>query len=59
METRFTEVSKTDLDFLVEAVSPEVKDKIRLKEIILQDADFRRVVSLPFRILSLSSLCSL
>ncbi len=34
-------LSKTDLDFLVETVSPEVKDKARLKQIIAEDEDFR------------------
>lgn len=34
-------LSKRDLDFLVETVSPEVKDKARLKQIIAEDEDFR------------------
>ena len=35
------QLSKRDLDFLVETVSPEVKDKARLKQIIAEDEDFR------------------
>jgi hypothetical protein len=34
-------LSALDLDFLVEAVAPEVKDKARLKEILTADEDFR------------------
>jgi hypothetical protein len=35
------QLSKRDLDFLVETVSPEVRDKARLKQIIAEDEDFR------------------
>ncbi len=35
------QLSRRDLDFLVETVSPEVKDKARLKQIIAEDEDFR------------------
>jgi hypothetical protein len=34
-------LSDRDLDFLAEAVSPEIKDKSRLKQIIQEDEDFR------------------
>jgi hypothetical protein len=34
-------LSDSDLDFLVDTVSPEVRDKSRLKQIIRQDRDFR------------------
>lgn len=34
-------LSETDLDFLVETVSPEVTDTSRLKEILRQDEEFR------------------
>ncbi len=34
-------LSDRDLDFLVETGSPEVRDKLRLKEIIREDEDFR------------------
>jgi hypothetical protein len=34
-------LSERDLDFLVETVSPEVTDKLRLKTIITEDEDFR------------------
>ena len=34
-------LSDRDLDFLVETVSPETTDKIRLKQIIREDEDFR------------------
>jgi hypothetical protein len=34
-------LSERDLDFLVEAVSPEVRDRARLKQIIREDEDFR------------------
>lgn len=35
-------LSDRDLDFLVETVSPEITDKLRLKRIIREDEDFRR-----------------
>ena len=35
-------LSDNDLDFLVETVSPEITDKLRLKRIIREDDDFRR-----------------
>ncbi len=35
-------LSDRDLDFLVETISPEVRDKLRLKEIIQTDEDFRK-----------------
>ncbi|MBI5966241.1 MAG: hypothetical protein HY882_00085 [Deltaproteobacteria bacterium] len=35
------QLSARDLDFLVETVSPEVKNKERLKQIIREDEDFR------------------
>jgi hypothetical protein len=34
-------LSERDLDFLVETASPEVADKLRLKMILKEDADFR------------------
>lgn len=34
-------LSDRDLDFLIETVSPDVTDKLRLKEIIRRDKDFR------------------
>lgn len=34
-------LSDKDLDFLVETVSPEITDKLRLKRIIREDEDFR------------------
>jgi len=34
-------LSDRDLDFLVETVSPEITDKLRLKRIIREDEDFR------------------
>jgi hypothetical protein len=34
-------LSERDLDFLVEAVSPEVRDRARLKQIVREDEDFR------------------
>lgn len=34
-------MTERDLDFLVETVSPEVTDKVRLKTIIREDEDFR------------------
>ena len=34
-------LSDNDLDFLVETVSPEITDKLRLKRIIREDEDFR------------------
>ena len=34
-------LSERDLDFLVDTVSPEVRDKLHLKQIIRQDEDFR------------------
>jgi hypothetical protein len=34
-------LSDTDLDFLVETASPEIRDKQRLKQIIAEDDDFR------------------
>jgi hypothetical protein len=34
-------LSDRDLDFLVETVSPEVKDRLRLRQIIREDKDFR------------------
>jgi hypothetical protein len=34
-------LSDRDLDFLVETVSPDVRDKYRLKQIIREDEDFR------------------
>jgi len=36
-----TSFSDRDLDFLVGTVSPEIKDKYRLRQIIVQDKDFR------------------
>jgi hypothetical protein len=35
-------LSDRDLDFLAETVSPETSDKLRLKQIIREDEDFRR-----------------
>jgi len=34
-------LSNRDLDFLVETVSPDIRDKYRLKQIIREDEDFR------------------
>jgi len=34
-------LSNRDLDFLVDTVSPDVRDKYRLKQIIREDEDFR------------------
>ena len=39
--TRRLRLSDRDLDFLVETGAPEVRDKARLKEIIIEDEDFR------------------
>ncbi len=39
--SKYLELSEADLDFLTEAVSPEVRDKGRLKKIIGEDKDFR------------------
>ena len=36
-------LSESDLNFLVDTVCPEVKDKPRLRKIIREDEDFRRV----------------
>lgn len=41
-KTRIAPISKSDLDFLIETVSPEVRDKYRLKEVIEEDEDFRK-----------------
>ncbi len=38
---KLNRLSDRDLDFLIEAVSPEVRDKSGLKEIIREDEDFR------------------
>jgi len=38
---KYLELSERDLDFLVEAVSPEARDKGRLKRIIREDRDIR------------------
>ncbi|MBW1999891.1 MAG: hypothetical protein JRJ29_18260, partial [Deltaproteobacteria bacterium] len=35
-------LTENDLDFLVETVSPDVRDKSRLKEILREDEDFKR-----------------
>ena len=35
-------LSDRDLGFLVETVLPEITDKLRLKQIIAEDEDFRR-----------------
>ena len=35
-------LSDNDLDFLVETVSPDVRDKKRLKEILRDDEDFKK-----------------
>jgi hypothetical protein len=40
-------LSERDLDFLVEAVSPELRDRARLKQIIREDEDFRNTF-IPF-----------
>lgn len=39
--SKYLELSEGDLDFLVETVSPEARDKGRLKKIIREDKDFR------------------
>ena len=36
-----TSFSDSDLDFLIGIVSPEIKDKYSLRQIIVQDKDFR------------------
>ncbi len=41
MQLKGLRLSDRDLDFLVEAASPEVKDRNRLKQIIREDDDFR------------------
>ena len=41
LDIRGLKLSDTDLDFLVETASPEVRDKYRLKQIIREDDDFR------------------
>ena len=41
LKSRRFRLSEGDLDFLVEAASPEVRDKPRLKQIIREDEDFR------------------
>jgi len=41
LNLRSLRLSDRDLDFLVEAVAPEVRDKLRLKQIIREDEDFR------------------
>ena len=41
LDIRGLKLSDTDLDFLVETASPEVRDKSRLKQIIREDDDFR------------------
>ena len=41
LKMRDLKLSDTDLDFLVETASPEVRDKYRLKQIIREDHDFR------------------
>ena len=35
-------LSERDLDFLIETVSPEIRDRINLKRIIQEDEDFRK-----------------
>ena len=41
LNSRRLRLPDRDLDFLVEAASPEVRDKPRLKQIITEDEDFR------------------
>lgn len=41
MNLRGLRLSERDLDFLVETVSPEVTDKLRLKMVLREDEDFR------------------
>jgi hypothetical protein len=42
LNVKSSRLSDKDLDFLVNAASPDVKDKLRLKWIINEDEDFRR-----------------
>ncbi|NWF56879.1 MAG: hypothetical protein HXY45_19005 [Syntrophaceae bacterium] len=39
---KYRELTEKDLDFLVETVSPEAKDKSRLRQIIREDQDIRK-----------------
>jgi len=41
LNLKASKLSERDLDFLTETLSPEVKDKYRLKRIIREDEDFR------------------
>lgn len=41
-KARFAPLSNADLVFLIETVSPEVRDHYRLKEVIQEDEDFRK-----------------
>ena len=38
---RSYKLSDRDMDFLVETASPQVSDKVRLKQILIEDEDFR------------------
>jgi len=40
-QSKLNRLSDKDLDFLAETVSPEIKDKSRVKQIIQEDEDFR------------------
>jgi len=41
VKSRSSRLSDRDLDFLIETVSPEVREKVRLKQIITEDDTFR------------------
>jgi hypothetical protein len=41
MKGRNTSLTDGDLDFLVRAIAPEVKDKTKIKNLIISDQDFR------------------
>jgi hypothetical protein len=44
------ELSETDLDFIVQVAAPMFKDKAKLKQIIMEDDDFRRGLVLDNRV---------